>query len=159
MHTIFPGRMGARFSLLNGAEARWATVVESTIIPLSSSKTLVRHCVEVPQLPGNCGPRQHQSFGRWQRSHQLGAVTLGDNAIIRNDDSAAIGRGPNQSSKTLLQPQSRVRNHVLGERIAAPVEDCLAIRGGDRLCRNAKWKPRNEQPSKRVPWNVYALPI
>src|SRR5687768_7317005 len=50
-------------------------------------------------------------------------------------------------------------DHVFGERVTTPLENRLAIRGCDRLARNAKRQTGDEQSAKRVSGNVDTLPV
>src|SRR5687767_4328100 len=159
MHTILPGRIEARSCWSACTIRDPVAVVESGIIPRSSDETLVGHCVEVAQLPGDFGPGQHQAPRGGQCAHELGAIALRDHAIVGNYNCTAIRRRADQSSETLLQPKRRMWDHVFGERVTTPLENRLAIRGCDRLARNAKRQTGDEQSAKRVSGNVDTLPV
>ena len=96
---------------------------------------------------------------RWRQCFQQpAAVALRHDARVGDDDDAAVGAAANESAETLLETKRRVRQHVLDEGIAALSDDRLAMRGGDRLGRDAKGELRDEQRTKRLTGNVDALP-
>src|SRR5687768_17510486 len=65
--------------------------------------TLLGHCVELAQLPGDFIPMYKNSPRRWQRAHEGLAVSLGDYARIGDHDRAAVGCRADEASETLLQ--------------------------------------------------------
>src|SRR5690242_17082672 len=104
------------------------------------------------------GPRTDDTPRRRESVHQPAAVRLGDDTWIGNDHDAAVGTAANQPAEALLEPQRRVRKHVLDERIPAPLRNRLAIGGGDRLRRYAERKFGDEQCAQGVAGDVNALP-
>src|SRR5215211_722814 len=84
----------------------------------------------------------HRTFR--QRLHERAAVGFGYDAVIENDNHAAIGFGPDQTAYALSQFQDRFRQRLFSKRIATALLDQLKFRFYERMIRDGKRQSRDD---------------
>ena len=98
----------------------------------------------------------HRAFR--QRLHERPAVGFSHDAVIENDNDAAVGLGPDQTAHALSQFQDRFRQRIFSKGIAAALLDQLEFRFYERMIRNGKRQSRDGYVLKRFAWNVDPAP-
>src|SRR5262249_48906110 len=84
----------------------------------------------------------HRAFG--QRLHERATIGFGHDAVVEDDNDAAVGLGPDQTSHALSQPEDRFRQRIFSKRIAAALLDQLQFRLYERMIRYGKWQSRDD---------------
>src|SRR5260370_15116360 len=98
----------------------------------------------------------HRTFR--QRLHEGAAVGFGDDAIVEDDDDAAVARRPDQATNALSKFQDRLRQRVFREGIAAALLDQLEFGFDQRMIGHRKRKTRDDYVRKRLARNIDAAP-
>src|SRR5882724_13722571 len=80
----------------------------------------------------------------WQRLHECAAVGFGHDAVVEDDNDAAIGLGPDQTAYALSQFQDRFRQRIFSKRVAAALLDELKFRFYERMIRDGKRQSRDD---------------
>src|SRR6266446_4977017 len=93
-----------------------------------------------------------------QRLHEGAAVGLADDAIVENNDDAAVSFGSDQAADALAQFKDCFWQGVFGERIAAARLDQLEFRFNERMIGHGKWQPCDNHIRKRFARNIHAAP-
>src|SRR5687768_11657388 len=162
MQTTLPGRVLAACGLGGSSTppVSGSSNLNSAIgVSAGARFTLLGHCVELAQLPGDFIPMYKDSACRWQHAHQRLAVSLCDYAWIGDHHCAAIGCRADQSSEPLLQSKCCVRHHVFRERVSTALGDRLAVRRREGLGRDAEGELRDEKSAQCMSRYVYPFPI
>src|SRR5882757_4671615 len=89
----------------------------------------------------NISENLHRTFR--QRLHKRAAVGFGHDAVVEDDNDAAIGLGPDQTAYPLSQFQNRFRQRKFSKRIATALLDQLKFRFYERMIRDGKRQSRD----------------
>src|SRR5213595_394323 len=107
-----------------------------------------------------CSSEQLDNFHRtlWERLHKGAAVGFCHDAIVEDDNDAAVAFGSNQAAYPLSKFEDRFGQGILSERIAAALLDQFQFGFDERMIGHGKRKTCNDHIRKRLARNIHAAP-
>ena len=78
--------------------------------------------------------------------------------MVQNDHQARVGLGADEPAESLLEPDDRLGQLVVGEGVSAGVSDGLDAGLNNRLVRHGKRQLRDNHVRQRLPGDVHTLP-
>src|SRR5437667_5283646 len=94
----------------------------------------------------------------WERLQESTAVGSGHNAIVENDDNAAVTFRSNQAPYALAKFKDRLRQRIFREGIAAALLDQFEFCFDEGMIGHGKRQARNDDIRKRLARDIDAAP-